>query len=146
MKFLIITLIIYFSNSHLNANEIENTPLGKWPLLVRYDESQCLDVEDDRLNILPYAIAEKNAIHSIFTLSNFGGKVFINPQVNRGWRSITFSVDSAFNRVSESGLSCYQSFDISIKAWPEKYKKLYVVVDKTVRYEILIDKRGLEID
>lgn len=64
----------------------------------------------------------------------------MNPQIHKGWGSITLSLDSATDRVEKSGVSCYQSVEVGIKAWPHKYQKLYVVIDKAVRYELVIEK------
>lgn len=113
-------------------------PLGKWPLLASYKDSECLDVDDDKLDFMPFAAGRKHSVKSRFALASFGGKLFVNPQVHKGWQSISFSIDTATQRVVESGVSCFQVMDIEIKAWPKKYKKLYIVVDKAVRYEIPI--------
>lgn len=146
VKKLMLTFSTLFLLFHLNnkvfASEILQNPLGKWPLLAKYVDSDCLDVDDDRLDFVPSAIAKNNTIRSKFALASYGGKVFVNPQIHRGWQSISFSIDSATTRVEESGISCFQVMEIEIKAWPKKYEKLFIVQDKGVRYEIPIRNLG----
>ncbi|MCW8880516.1 MAG: hypothetical protein OQK04_07265 [Kangiellaceae bacterium] len=118
------------------SEDIKDYPLGEWPLLAKYEETPCLDVDDDRLDVLAQAYADRTTIHTEFILASFGGKFFVNPKVHKGWGTITFSMDSASKQVEESGKNCFQLFKVGIKAWPEKYKKIYIVVDQTVKYEV----------
>ena len=126
--------------SMVRADDIEEYPLGKWPVLAEYEQSPCLDVDDDRLDFLPFAREDGKTIRSKFTLASFGGRFYVNPKIHKGWASLTLSIDSAVNRVEKSGLSCFQFVDVGVKAWPNKYQKLYVVIDKVVRYEFDIEK------
>lgn len=130
--------VLFASAFTFNAasEDIKEYPLGEWPLLAKFEETQCLDVDDDRLDILAQAYANRTTIHTEFILASFGGKFFVNPKVHKGWGTITFSMDSASKQVEESGKNCFQLFKVGIKAWPEKYKKIYIVVDQTVRYEV----------
>ncbi len=140
MNKLALMIVIILTSFDLYGEDIRSYPLGEWPLLAKFTQSECLDIDNDLLDLPITARAEKTSIFSRFILSSFGGKVYVNPQVNKGWRSITFSLETASNQVGESGLTCFQVFDVGLKAWPEKYTTLYILVDKTVRYEIPIDK------
>lgn len=130
--------LIFSSVPELLARENTQYVLGTWPLLAKYTDTDCLDIDDDRLDFIPSAISRKDTIHSKFALASYGGKIFINPEIHKGWNSISFSIESATTRVEESGLSCFQVMEIEIKAWPKKHRTLYIVQDKVVRYEIPI--------
>jgi len=138
IKLASILLLTLLNPTTVLSNELGNHPLGKWPLLSSYIDSECLDVDDDRLDFVPHAVARKQTVSSRFALGSYGGKFFINPEIHKGWKSLSFSIDTARNRVMESGVSCFQVMEIEVKAWAKKYDKLYIIVDKAVRYEIPI--------
>jgi|GEM_PF-2558656 len=132
----LIVLIIFLVISFASANEFSSSQLGNWPLLSNYSESECLIIDDERIAITPSALMDGQTIYSQMVFSNSGGKVFVNPEITKGRDSLTFSIETANRRGSVAGYYCYLRIDIEVKAESNKYKKLYVVVDKTVLYEL----------
>jgi len=137
---IVLGFLVLLTVSYSQAKDIKEFPLGEWPVLASFEQSKCLDIDNELLDVPLTARAEGTTIHTNFILVSYGGSFYVNPQVNKGWGSITFSFESASNQIKKSGHSCFQTFNLGIKAWPKKYDRVFIVVDKTVRYEIWIDK------
>jgi len=118
------------------SSESSGYLLGKWPLLVSYKESECFSIDDDRAAILPSAWAEGQSIYSKMILFNTGGKIFVNPEISENQDSLTFHIETANKKDVVVGYNCFVRVDLHIKAALNKYKKFYVVTDKTVFYEL----------
>jgi len=112
--------------------------LGKWPLLVSYEESECMLIDDDRTAILPSVWADGQSIYSKMILFNTGGKIFVNPEINENRDTLTFHIETANKKGVVVGYNCFVRVDLHVKAARDKYKKFYVVTDKTVFYELEI--------
>lgn len=135
------SLCFLLSNSVM-ANDFSSYQLGKWPLIANYYESGCLLIDDDRIAVFPNTIIDGLSINAKLTLFNTGGKIFVNPEITEHQNSLTFSLETANKRGEVAGHFCYVRVDLVIKAEVEKFNKLYVVIDKTVIYELDINNEN----
>jgi len=130
-------LIIY----GISANKARAFQLEQFPLLSQYEESECLIIDDSRIAIEPIAVREGVTIFSKLTLFKAGGKIFVNPEVNKNQNALTISLETANRANAVSGFYCYVRVDIEIRI-KDVYKKIYVVLDKTVLYELdIVDEQ-----
>jgi len=58
----LLILLFFIIPTNLLAEKISEYPLGKWPLLAKYEASECLDVDDDRLDFIPHAKSDRETV------------------------------------------------------------------------------------
>lgn len=134
LKTLIPLLIVLFL-SQLQANNA----LSPWPLLSKYKESDCLILDEKKADLKPEAFIRSQTIYAKFFVTNNVGKVLVNPEVNKSLNSMTFSIETAERTINEvENHYCYFQINLEIKAEQDQYDKLYIVVDKSVVYEMKI--------
>lgn len=129
------SLLILLFFSQLQANNA----LSPWPLLSKYKESDCLILDEKKANLKPEAFIRTQTIYAKFFVTNSVGRVLVNPEINTSRSAVTFSIETAERSKNEvTNHYCYFQIDLVIKAEQDQYEKLYIVVDKSVIYEIKI--------
>jgi len=63
------------------------------------------------------------------------GRILVNPSLNKSEDSLTVHVETANPRLGFLACFCEKPVSIVIRPYKEGYKKLFVVLDKTVIHE-----------
>jgi len=137
-KYLIFVIIL---TALLFANIVVADISNAWPNIKSLNESECLILEDHKILVEPGAYTKQFSIHSKFLLANAVGEIYTNAKIEKGFDTLTFSLERTKKASYEDKskyIDCYQRIDLEIGAYSEKYRKLYIVVDKVVLYEFTL--------
>jgi len=130
--------LFLIDGSDVHAKDKNGFEIHQWPLISKYEESECLMIDDEQIAISPSAYQQGHIISAKLTFFNTGGKIFVNPEINQDLDTLTFSLETANRGEDVSGAYCYLRVNLELKANSNTYSKLYVLVDKTVFYQIKI--------
>ena len=135
--FILVIIFAGFVFSGLVAAGISNA----WPKINSLNESECLILEDYKILVESGVYTKEFSIHSKFLLVNAEGEIYTNAVLKKSFDTLTFSVErkkKASYKEKANYRDCYRRMDLEIGAYSEKYVKLYIVVDKVVKYEFIL--------
>lgn len=121
-----------------------NAEITKWPgvelpILVFNESDTC---QEPQKGIYSAKLSIKGSAYYLeFPITVTGGRILVNPQVTEGYESLTVSVETTHKTNLFTGCFCVKHIKAAIKAKINKYKKIYVVVDSTVLYDINIPNK-----
>ena len=134
----IILILISLNIGFVSANELSSFPKDRWPLIVAYDVSGCVDDFERK----PTIRIEDGYIFSTFLVFTSGGDKIVNPSLTKGPKSLTLHLETASTKALATACACAEVVKVGVQADLVKNEKIYVVVNQTVQYELTIPKQS----